>query len=67
MLYFIQAKVIIRVFGISGPFEQSVTQLVNANGTADAKNKFEQHMRNRFAHLRGESFQFEYLTIADSI
>lgn len=67
MLYWIQAKVSIKVFGISGPFEQMVTQMVNAGSTQEAKMKFEQHMKNRFAHLNGETFRFEYLIIADTI
>lgn len=67
MLYWIQAKVIIKVFGISGPFEQTVTQMVNANNTNDARTKFENHMRRRFAHMQGESINFEYLIVADTI
>ena len=67
MLYFIVCKIVIRVRGISGPFEQTVTKLVNAQGTDAAKAKFEQHVRQMFAHMRGESFHFEYLTIADTI
>jgi hypothetical protein len=67
MLYWIQAKVVIRVFGISGPFEQVVTQMVNARHTQEARTKFENHMRARFAHMNGESFHFEYLTVADTI
>ena len=67
MIYWIQAKVVIRVFGISGPFEQTVTQMVNAHNTKEAQAKFESHMRKRFAHMNGESFTFEYLTVADTI
>lgn len=66
-LYWIQAKVQIRVFGISGPFEQLVTQMVQASSTREAQTKFENHMRKRFAHMNGESFHFEYITVADTI
>lgn len=67
MLYWIQAKVQIRVFGISGPFEETITKLVNASSTADAKMKYEHHVRKMFAHMNGESFSFQYLIIADTI
>lgn len=67
MLYWIQCKVVIKVFGISGPFEQVVTQMVNARSTQEARVKFENHMRKRFAHLNGESFDFQYLVVADTI
>jgi len=67
MLYFIKAKVVIRVRGISGPFEQTVIQLVNAHTTNEARSKFEAHIRKRFAHMNGESFSFDYLEIADTI
>ena len=67
MLYWIQCKVVIKVFGISGPFEQVVTQMVNAQNTAEARTKFENHMRKRFAHMQGESINFEYIIVADTI
>ena len=67
MLYFIQAEVSIRVFGISGPFVQTHTQLVNAPNTNHAKSKFENHVRQRYAHMHAESFEFKYLVIADTI
>ena len=67
MLYFIVCKIVIRVRGISGPFEETITQLVNAPNTSTAKVKFEQHVRQRFAHMKSESFAFQYLTIADTI
>ena len=67
MLYFIKAKTVIRVYGISGPFEQTVIQLVDAKSTNEARIKFETHMRRKFAHMNGESFAFEYLEIADTI
>ncbi len=67
MLYWIQAKISIKVFGISGPFEQVVTQMVNARNTQEARSKFENHIRQRFAHMNGESFDFQYLIVADTI
>jgi hypothetical protein len=67
MLYWIKAKVVIRVFGISGPFEQTVVQMVNARSTVEARTNFENHMRAKFAHMNGESFTFEYIEVADTI
>jgi len=67
MLYYIQAKVSIRVFGISGPFEETITKLVNARSTNEARAKFESHVRQMFAHMKGESFSFQYIIIADTI
>lgn len=67
MLYWIKAKIVIRVFGISGPFEETVTKLVNARSTNEARAKYEAHIRQMFAHMRGESISFQYITIADTI
>lgn len=67
MLYYVQAKIQIRVHGISGPFEETITKLVEANSTPEAQSKFENHIRQMFAHMQGESFHFQYLTIADTI
>lgn len=67
MLYWIQAKIQIKVYGISGPFEETITKMVQANSTNEAKAKYEQHVRKMFAHMQGESFNFQYLIIADTI
>lgn len=67
MLYFIQARVQIRVFGISGPFEETVTKLVEAHNTVEAQSRYEAHIRQMFAHMQSESFRFQYITVADTI
>jgi hypothetical protein len=67
MLYFIQAKVRIRVFGIAVPFDETITKLVEANRTKEATSKYESHVRQMFAHMNGESFEFQYLIIADTV
>jgi hypothetical protein len=67
MIYFIQAKVNIRVWGISGPFTETVTKLVKAHNTNEAKSKYEEHVKQMFAHMNAESFEFDYMTIADTI
>jgi len=67
MLYFIQAKISIKVAGISGPFEETITKLVNATSTHDAMAKYEKHIKEMFNHMHGESFNFHYNIIADTI
>lgn len=67
MLFFIQCKITIRVPGISGPFEETITKLVNANDTRAAQEKFEGYTRQRYAHMQAGSFQFQYLVVADTI
>lgn len=67
MLYWIQCKVVIRVRGISGPFEETITKLVQANSTLEARMKYEHHVKQLFAHMNGESFEFNYIIIADTI
>ena len=67
MLYWIQCKIQIRVFGISGPFEDTITQMVNANTPHEAKTKFENHIRRKFDHMKGESYSFQYIIVADTI
>lgn len=67
MTYWIQAKVQIRVYGISGPFEETITKMVDAGSTREAQAKYEEHIRQMFAHMHGNNFNFQYLTIADTI
>jgi hypothetical protein len=67
MLYFIQAKVVRRVFGISGAFEDVITKLVTARSTAEAKARYEEHVRMLFSNMNADSFDFEYIIIADTI
>jgi len=68
MLFLIEAKVIIRVPGISGPFEYVVTYLVNALNLNIAKYKFEAQVRlDKQNHGLGNSFTFIYTKIASEI
>jgi hypothetical protein len=67
MLYFVQATVQARVFGISGPFEQQITQLVEANTSAEAKTKFERFVCQQKSNMEPESVQFKYHVIAGTI
>ena len=67
MLYYIKAKIIIRVAGISGPFEQVISALVHGNTTNMAKSKFQNFAKQRFAHMQSQSIDFEYIEIAGEI
>jgi len=66
-MYYIKAKVIVRVAGISGPFEEIRSALVHGINTFQAKEKFEFHARSQSAHMMPESMTFEYLEIAGEI
>lgn len=67
ILYYVKAKVVIAVRGISGAFSQTVSKLVRARNTPEAKAKYEAVVRQMFAHMHGDSYAFEYLEIADEI
>ena len=67
MLFYIKAKVSIRVDGISGPFEKPSSALVNAIDKGEAKQKFENVVRLENANMQAKSFQFEYLEFAGEI
>lgn len=67
MLYYLESKVHVRVAGISGPFEQIVTWLVNANSLVEAKQKFEARVRNDNASAMPESITFKYVKIAGEL
>ena len=66
-LFLIQAKVIIRVPHISGPFEKNVAKLVRANSAPEARSKYENHVRQLFANYHTDNYEFEYLVVADEI
>ena len=67
MLYYIEAKVSIKVAGISGPWDKTPTYLVNAPSVSVAKQKFEDQVRRDNANMEAQSFKFEYLKIAGEI
>jgi hypothetical protein len=67
MLFYIKAKVSIRVAGISGPFERSHSALVNANNVTEAKQKFEVVVKRENSNMQAQSFNFEYVEIAGEI
>ena len=67
MLFYIKAKVSIRVAGISGPFVRECSALPNANNVAEAKQKFETQVRNDNSNMQAQSFNFEYIEVASEI
>jgi hypothetical protein len=67
MLFYIEAKIVIRVQGISGPFEEVIVWLVNAPTLPVAKAKFEAQVRRDKARMEAQSFTFEYLKTAGTI
>lgn len=67
MLFYIKAKVSIRVTGISGPFEKNSSALVNATTVSEAKTKFENNVKRENANMQAQSFNFEYTEIAGEI
>ncbi len=67
MLFLLEAKVNIRVAGISAPFMHNITWLVNANHSDEAKQKFEQRVKRDFAHILPQSVEFEWIKVAGEI
>ena len=65
--FYIKAKVTMRIFGISGPFEYTASYLVGAAGVDAAKAKFERQVRWDNRAKEANSFNFEYLEIASEI
>ncbi len=67
MLYYVKAEVTVRIFGISGPFIDVISKLVDANSTPEAQKKFESHVLSMRQHMNPESVKYKYLEIADTI
>ena len=67
MLFYIKAKVSIRVAGISGPFEKQCSSLVNAGDVTQAKQKFENIVKHDNSNMQAQSFNFEYVEVASEI
>jgi hypothetical protein len=67
MLYYIEAKVSVKVAGISGPFIQSVTWLVNANSLEEAQQKYERRVWQDNVKAMPESVKFEYVKLAGEL
>ncbi len=66
-MFYIKAKVTMRVTGISGPFEYTASYLVNAANKSTAKSKFESQVRVDNKEKETTNFRFEYVEIASTI
>jgi len=67
MLYYIKAKVSIKVYGISGTSQEGVSKLVNANSESEALDKFKNFCDIKYSKMQPESISYEWLEIAGEI
>ena len=67
MLFYIEAKISIKVQGISGPFEGLESNLVNATSMREAQQKFEAHVRQKHSDKMPQSIKFDYTKLAYEI
>jgi hypothetical protein len=67
MLFYIKAKVTVRVNNISGPFEDTKTYLVNAPELEVAKSKFKRRIEQDCNHMLPGRIEIQYLEIGEEI
>jgi hypothetical protein len=67
MLFWMRVKITVKVFGISGPFEEIKVQLVNAHSEHEAKKKFEDAIHRNKSNMQAESIQFQYLEFTGTL
>lgn len=67
MLFYLEAKVSVKVAGISGPFQTTISYLVNANDVNAAKQKFTEQVRRDNAKAMPESVNIEFIKIAPEL
>jgi hypothetical protein len=67
MLYYIKAKVSIKVYGISGTSQEGVSKLVNANSENEALDKFKNFCSKKFSKMEPEKLSYDWLEIAGEI
>ena len=67
MLFYIKAKVSIKVYGISGDSKEGVSKLVNANSEQEALDKFKNFCAKKFTKMEPEKISYEWLEIAGEI
>lgn len=66
-MFYIKAKVSIRIFGISGVSQEGISALVKATTEKEALERFQVYCRRKFAHMEFEDMTFEWLEIAPTI
>jgi len=62
--FYIKAKAIITVRGISGESQEGVSYNVYASNVNEAKAKFEERCKERFKAMNFNKMEFDYLEIA---
>lgn len=67
MLFYIKAKILRQYAGISAPYQEVKSHLVNADNHPQAQQKFEAWCKKDKEHTLPASTQFEYLEFADEI
>lgn len=67
MMFYIKSIVTIRIGGISGPFIQTVSWLVNAEDVNQARQKYESKVKRDYSHMNFSSINFEYTEVAGTI
>ena len=67
MLFYLRANVAFKVRGISGPFNVNVAWLVNATDANNARQKFEDRVKQDHRHMDFESASFSYTDFAGEI
>lgn len=67
MLFYLKAKVSLKVTNISSPFNEIHSHLVRGNSLNEAKQKFEQHVRRGKQHVEANAINFEYIEVATEI
>jgi len=67
MLFYIKAKVSIKVFGISGYSQEGVSCLIHGKYEKDALANFSKYCNKRFAHMEPDHINYEYLEIAPEV
>ncbi len=67
MLYLLEADVEIQVRGIAGAFKETRANLVNGNSLNEAKQKFEQFVKQSVNNMGPDKVSFKYTKIAPEL
>ena len=66
-LFYMKAKVKIRVAGISGESQEGISGLLRAENRNDAKTKFRKYCERTFGRMDPVGIDIEYIEIAEEI
>jgi len=67
MLFYIKAKVSVKVRGISGYSQEGVSCLIHGKHEKDALVNFGKYCNRRFARMEPDHINYEYLEIAPEV